>query len=192
MEALKSDSVGACFVNMVMDRLHNLEGKHMQEVAELKDQNRQLAHKVQDLQQCVYLRDDLKTFSDGAILDPGFALYPDMLNKDVAGHITMCARDSNIDDMHLDAVAVLGRIALDIEMEHEEDEYDDSDTLLIVGTPGQSTSVRQLLIAWNAHCVKLREADRMPMIDNIDSYLGFHCFGYDAEQEAPVYCLTLD
>ena len=46
METLQVNSVNACFENMVMDRLHTLEEKHMQDVAELKQQNNQLACQV--------------------------------------------------------------------------------------------------------------------------------------------------
>ena len=189
MEALKVESVSACFVNMVMDRLQTLEGKHMQEVAELKEQNMQLASQVKSLQQCVYLREDLKTFSDGSVLDPGFGLFPDTLNKQVAGHIKVSADHLIIDDMHLDAVAVHGRIGVDLELEGE---VDGSNTLLMVGRPGECSSVRQLLMAWNAHCVKLREDDRTPMTDIIAEYHGFHEFGFDMERLVPVYSLTSD
>ena len=187
MEALSGDSVGACFVNMVMDRLQTLEGDHMQEMAELKEQNRQLASQVRNLQQCIYLREDLKMFSDGNVLDPGFALFPDMVSKHVAGRIKVSADNLALDDMHLDAVAVHGRIGLDLELESE---VDGRDTLLLVGREGECTSVRQLLMAWNAHCVKLREDDRTPMIDIVDEYRGFHEFGYDREHQVPVYCLN--
>ena len=147
------------------------------------------ASQVRNLQQCIYLREDLKTFSDGNVLDPGFALFPDMVNKHVAGRIKLSADNLALDDMHLDAVAVHGRIGLDLEVESD---VDGRDTLLLVGRPGECTSVRQLLMAWNAHCVKLPEDDKTPMIDIVDEYRGFHEFGYDTQQQVPVYCLTFD
>ena len=195
METLQLDSVGASFVNMVMDRLHALEERHMQEVAELKRQNSRLASKVQDLEGSVFLLDDLRTFSNGSMLEPGFAMFPDMLNKCIAGRMQRSEKDMGIDDMHLDAVAVHGKIGLDIEMyaENLDDEgqlVDADDTLFVVGEHGKSTSVRQLLAAWNAHCAQLRKDNRMPMVD-ITSYQGFDMFGHDEKQNVPVYCLRL-
>ena len=61
------------------------------------------------MQQFIYLRNDLKTFSDGRALNPEFALYADMLNKDVAGYSKLSALPdcvSNNDGMHLNVVAV--------------------------------------------------------------------------------------
>ena len=43
------DTVGACFINMVMDRLQALEGENMHQLAALRQENLQLKERVQQL-----------------------------------------------------------------------------------------------------------------------------------------------
>lgn len=92
----------------------------------------------------VFLLDDLRTFSNGSTLEPGFALFPGMLNKCIAGRMERNEKDMGIDDMRLDAVAVHGKIGLGIEMDGdirdaESQLVDANDTLFMVGEHGKCT-----------------------------------------------------
>ena len=187
------DSVGATWVNMVMDRLHALEEKYMQEVGALKQQNQQLTAHVQELRANVYLREDLRTFSDGCILQPGFGTSPDMIYPDMAS--TCCISHMaglKTDDLHLDAIALQGRFGFDIELGDEEDEFDELDAdILIIGEDNKTTTVRQLLAAFNKHCCEVR-AKMGDLLCDVCPYEGFHLAGHSPRHDVPVYSLTTD
>ena len=87
-----------------------------------------------------------------------------------------------MDRLHLNAIAVLGKIALDMEAENgmmDAQSYyaDPEDIMLVVGEHRQRRSVRELLAAWYKHCTKLREAGRVPMVDELFQYGGLYCNG---------------
>ena len=133
----------------------------------------------------VYL---LRSFSHDSVLEPGFASSPDMLSQIVIARIG-AKEERQMDSLHLNAIAVLGKIALEAEngmMDAQSRHADPEDIMLVVGEHRQRRSVRELLAAWNKHCTKLREAGR---VVELFQYGGLFCNGYNIKHDAPVYRL---
>ncbi len=189
MESLQINSVGATFVNMVMDRLQDLETKHMHEVGALKQQNHELTLRVNQLSGCLYLREDFKTFSDGTALYPAFGHGTDCL---CACRMAGDVGDVEIDDLHLNAAAFYGKVVFDIELSVDSEDEDGSppDTekkYLVMGEPGVSTTVRDMLLAFNMYCLEQQKLGNDTCLDLLDCYEGFQPCKYDEKLKAPVY-----
>lgn len=183
------ETVGACFVNMVMDRLQTLEGDSMQQLATLRQENMHLKQQVQQLARSLYLRAELHTFSDGWVLYPGFGCTEDrMQNEIIAGD----PDEEPLDEAHLNASAFYGRIGLDLCCYQEGSPLDEPADLLVLGQDGQYTTVRQLLLELNQYCTVQREAGRKILPDTVSCYEGFGHSGYDAPRNVTVHSMYTD
>lgn len=181
------DTVGATFINMVMDRLQTLETDSMKQLAALRQDNKVLKQQVQQLSRSLHMHSDLHTFSDGYMLLPGFGTDEDrMILVNVGGD----PDEEPLDESHLNAVAIWGRVGLDICLEEPlHDMQAASADLLVIGQDGQPTTVRQLLLALTACCTSHREAGRWTVVDALDMYMGFERSGHDFGHDVTVYSM---
>lgn len=165
---------------MIMDRLHALEGQNMR----LQQQNTELSELVSSMSQCMYLKDDLRTFSDGSVLFPAFGEGEAYLCPPEVESLSLDPRWKPLRPLHANATAFWGRMAFDFG-------FSEWPKRLMIGEDDSRTTVKEYADALDAWCRswKVQEPDTAVTSSMQETFMGWRLGKHDCSDNCTVYRL---
>ncbi len=151
------ETPAARFVTLLMDRLQSLEQQMQQMQSEAsRCECPALKARIHALEQPIYLKGDLFTFSDGLELQQSFEDEPATLYRPSEGQFSFDCNTYPLDNLHAKAVAFTDVMVFDIP-------YTPSPVpalgRLEIGTDGKITTVEEMITATTKYCKAWKELD---------------------------------
>lgn len=174
------ETAEAGFVSMIMDRLHALEEQN----GLLQQQNTELGELVSSMSHCMYLKGDLRTFSDGSVLFPAFGEGEAYLCPPEVESLSMDLRWKPLHPLYANATAFWGRMAFDFE-------FSEWPERLVIGGDDRRTTVKEYVNGLDAWCKgwKVQEPDTAVTSSMQESFRGWRLGKHDFRDNCTVYRL---
>ena len=165
------ETPAARFVTLLMDRLQSLEQQVQQMQSEAsRCECPALKARIHALEQPMYLKSDLFTFSDGLELQQSFGDEPARLYRPSELHYSYECNTSPLDNLHAKAVAFVDKMVFDFD-------YTPSPVPALgpleIGTDGKITTVEEMITATTKYCKAWKELDIGLVPDDLQASCGW-------------------
>ena len=139
---------------------------------------------VSSMSHCMYLKNDLRTFSDGSVLFPAFGEGEAYLCPPEVESLSMDLRWKPLHPLYANATAFWGRMAFDFE-------FSEWPERLVIGGNDRRTTVKEYVNGLDAWCRswRVQEPDTAVTSSMQETFMGWRLGKHDFRDNCTVYRL---